>query len=238
MTLHEALARRVAEARYPGAAALFWTGSLARGTGSRSSDIDLVVVFDRLDHAWRESFLEEGRLFEVFVHDLDSLDLFFEKDAARGLPVLMDMVTRSVVLRAGPVADAARGLAERRLAEGPRPWSAAELERSRFIAGDLLEDLRGATDPDEIRIIGALLYPHTLDHLRRSRGLWSGRGKHALRLLREEESEIGPALIAAFEALFARAEPGAVVETVDRIYAPCGGPLVEWRNDAPPHRAS
>ncbi len=216
---------------------MFWAGSLARGNGTPSSDIDLVVVFDRLNHAWRESFLDEGRLCEVFVHDLDSLDLFFEKDAARGLPVLMDMVIRSIMLRGGPVAIAARRLAERRLAEGPPLWNAEELERSRFIAGDLLEDLRGATDPDEIRMIGALLYPHTLDHLRRSRGLWSARGKHALRLLRDEEGQTGAALIAAFEALFARAEPGEVLETISRVYAPCGGPLVEWRNDAPPHRA-
>lgn len=238
MNPYERLARRVADTRYPDAPALFWTGSLARGGGTDRSDIDLVVLFDRLDHAWRESFLAEGRLCEVFVHDLDSLDLFFRKDANRGLPILMDMVIRSISLRPGPLARAARLCAERRLAEGPRPWSAEELERSRFIAGDLLEDLRGATDPREIRVLGATLYQIAVDHLRRSRNRWSARGKHVVRLLRDEEGATGAAMLDGFDRLFVEADPRPVIGVVERIYAPCGGPLVEWRSDAPPHRPS
>ncbi|MES1179386.1 MAG: nucleotidyltransferase domain-containing protein [Myxococcales bacterium] len=42
--------------RYPSASILFCGGSVVRGEGFPSSDLDVVVVFEQIANAWRESF--------------------------------------------------------------------------------------------------------------------------------------------------------------------------------------
>jgi hypothetical protein len=46
----------VLASRFPGYS--FASGSIIRGGGGKGSDIDLVVVFDQLETAWRETFIE------------------------------------------------------------------------------------------------------------------------------------------------------------------------------------
>ena len=60
------MTERVLHDRYPGAVAAFWAGSLTRpGQGTSQSDIDLVVLFDQIRTAWRETFGAEGRTVEA-----------------------------------------------------------------------------------------------------------------------------------------------------------------------------
>ncbi|MEM7490149.1 MAG: nucleotidyltransferase domain-containing protein [Pseudomonadota bacterium] len=228
--------RALLRQRHPDAAAAFWAGSLSRGEGTPTSDIDLVIVFPELDHAWRETVEAEGRLVEMFFHDPASLDVFFAKDVDRGHPTLMAMVADGIDLIPGPLATTVRARARAVLDAGPRPWNAAELEGSRYGAGDLLDDLSGATDRAEIQAIGVWLYGHVFEHHRRARGRWSASGKQIVRMLRQEEGAFGRRFLAAFDALFERAEKAGVVDLVDEIYAPDGGVLRHWRQDAPPHR--
>jgi predicted nucleotidyltransferase len=54
----EALA--IVTSRYEGAAFAFAAGSIMRGEGTRLSDIDLVVIYDHLEAARRESFIVVG----------------------------------------------------------------------------------------------------------------------------------------------------------------------------------
>jgi predicted nucleotidyltransferase len=49
------ITRQILDDRYPGADVIFLAGSLLRGEGTPYSDLDLVVIFERLHHAWRES---------------------------------------------------------------------------------------------------------------------------------------------------------------------------------------
>ena len=42
------------KAKYPRAKVIFLAGSVMRGEGTEFSDLDLVVVFDELENAWRE----------------------------------------------------------------------------------------------------------------------------------------------------------------------------------------
>jgi predicted nucleotidyltransferase len=50
--------------RYAKAPVVFLAGSLVRGEGTSTSDLDLVVVFDRLPNAFRESFWHETKPIE------------------------------------------------------------------------------------------------------------------------------------------------------------------------------
>lgn len=228
------LARKIATLRHPNASAVFWGGSLSRGEGTPTSDIDLVVVYDHLPNAWRDSFFVDGQLFETFVHDPRSLEIFFLKDAERGVPSLIHMIAEGISLIPGDVADTLQAAARRRLAAGPRPWTQEELDRSRYGAGDLIDDLAGATDPTEIRAIGAALFSLAFVHHRRSNGKWAATGKTIVRRLRSEEGPMGKAYLSAFDDLFQNGSPSDVIRIVTELYAPSGGVLSVWRNDAPP----
>jgi aminoglycoside 6'-N-acetyltransferase len=41
--------------RYPDAKAVFWAGSVSMNQGTIASDLDLVIVFESLSHAYREA---------------------------------------------------------------------------------------------------------------------------------------------------------------------------------------
>jgi predicted nucleotidyltransferase len=221
--------------RHPQAMAAYWAGSLARGEGTRTSDIDLVIVYTQLPHAWRDSFILSDRLCETFVHDPRSLLVFYEQDAERGVPSLMHMVAEGVSLIEGAIGARLQAEARLGLSRGPRRLTQDEVDRSRYTAGDLLDDLAGADDPAELRAIGTSLFVHAFNHHRRVNGRWSATGKHIVRTLRREEGSLGRAYLSAFDTLFSQAESADVIRIVHEIYAPCGGPLKEWRSDAPPH---
>ncbi|WP_424931176.1 nucleotidyltransferase domain-containing protein [Amaricoccus macauensis] len=229
------IAQHILANRHPEAVAAYWAGSLARGDGTPTSDIDLVVIHARLANAWRDSFILENRLCETFVHDPHSLRVFFAQDAERGVPSLMHMIAEGIPLIEGAISAQLQADASLGLAAGPRAWTPDEVDRSRYTAGDLLDDLGGASDPAEIRAIGASLFSYAFNHHRRINGKWSATGKHIVRTLRQEEGTLGVDYLSAFETLFITADPVDAIQVVRDIYASCGGPLAEWRNDAPPH---
>src|SRR5215204_7040078 len=82
--------------RYSGARVLFLGGSVIRGEATPASDLDVVVVYERLPNAYREAFVHEEWPVEAFVHDEETLERFFEADRLRGLPALMSMVGEGV----------------------------------------------------------------------------------------------------------------------------------------------
>src|ERR671921_773911 len=88
----EEAARAVWRERYAGARVLFLGGSVMRGEATAASDLDVVVVYERLPNAYREAFVYGGWPVEAFVHDAGTLEEFFEVDRRRGLPSLMSMV--------------------------------------------------------------------------------------------------------------------------------------------------
>ena len=63
--------------KYPEARVVFLAGSVVRGEDTETSDLDLVVIFDRLPQAYRESFIFGGWPVEAFIHDPETLRYFF-----------------------------------------------------------------------------------------------------------------------------------------------------------------
>ena len=221
--------------RYGGAAAAFWAGSLSRGMGTPRSDLDLVVIFAHLDHARRESYAGPGgRQVEAFLHDPECLAIFFEKDRARGIPVLIEMVAEGISLMTTEIGAAARASAIAALKAGPLPCAEAALARARYRITDRLDDLADRTgDPTMLRALGAELFP--LGHQLRNRaaGRWAAQGKRAVEELRSHD--FGRRYLAAFDALFAAGEVRGVLSVLDEVLDPLGGRLHDWADDAPPH---
>ncbi|QND52186.1 nucleotidyltransferase domain-containing protein [Phyllobacterium sp. 628] len=219
-----AAARHVLALRYEGAACAFAAGSIIRGEGTASSDIDLVVVFDRVDRAWRESFVDHGFPVEAFVHDPETLAWFINNDAKSGHPLMLDMIASGTLMGTDVVrADTLQAAARSQLAAGPRPFAGEHCDSIRYQITDLLDDLRGERSPAEIRAIAAQLYQPLADLVLLGRGTWSGKGKWIPKLLGKLDQELAQGFDDAFR-MAANGECAAIVGFVERELAPHGGP--------------
>ena len=211
--------------RFPGYSFAFASGSIIRGEGTKGSDIDLVVVFDRLETAWREAFVEGDLPFEVFVQDPETLSWFFESDIARGCPVIIHMVATGQIL--GPNPDKGhvwKDYAASVLRAGPPEPVGEKLNALKYQITDLLDDLQGERSGSEACAIAAQLYQPLADLMLLGRGRWSGRGKWIPRLIRETDQEMAD----RFDDAFRQVSLGNVEELCNLTHAELdrhGGPF-------------
>ena len=222
--------------RYADAAAIFAAGSLVRGEGTSSSDLDLVVVYTHLPRAYRESFRHGGYPVEALVHDPATLEYFFlEIDRPSGVPALMQMITEGVEIP-GPT-ERSRDLKERAAAllkAGPPVLDDETERRMRYSVSDLLDDLRAPRSRVELVGAGARLYEQLADYHLRRQGLWSARGKAIPRVLQGLDEALRDRYCGAFGELFERGDPQAVIELGEDLLKDVGGPLFDgYRADAP-----
>jgi hypothetical protein len=220
--------------RFPGAACAFVAGSIMRGQGTAASDIDLVVIFDRLEHAWRESLTADGFPVEAFVHDPETLNWFIAQDVDCGYPVMITMIAEGRAIGTNlALATALRAEAAGILARGPAPLTAKQLQALRYQITDLLDDLRGERTPAEIRAISARLYQPLVDLMLLGRGQWSGRGKWIPRILGRLEGQV----LQRFEHAFSLLEKGrsdAIIALTENELERHGGLLFAgYRREAP-----
>lgn len=82
--------------RFPEADCAFVSGSITRGMSTPTSDIDLVVVFPRVEAAWRESFYYGGVPIEVWAHDPETLRWYVQHDLGSGYPIIAHMVLTGI----------------------------------------------------------------------------------------------------------------------------------------------
>jgi hypothetical protein len=93
------VAHRVFQERYPEAQVLFLAGAVVRGESTAYSDLDPVIIYDRLKCAYRESFLFEACPVEAFVHDPETLAYFLDSIClAEGVPSLANMVAEGFAI--------------------------------------------------------------------------------------------------------------------------------------------
>ncbi|PDT04545.1 MULTISPECIES: nucleotidyltransferase domain-containing protein [unclassified Rhizobium] len=229
-----AVARRALASRYAGAAFAYVSGSIMRGEGTAFSDIDLVVMFPSLERAWRESFSEEGFPVEAFVHDPETLAHYLHQDAESGCPVMVNMVATGSIV--GPDAERARLIQAKAadvLAAGPKPLAGAGYDMLRYHVTDLADDLRGDRPPEEIAAIAALLYPRLADLILLGRGIWTGRGKWAPRLIRKLDARLAAEFDAAF-TLAVQGDGSRLLALADSELALHGGRCFDgFRQEAP-----
>ncbi|HYE14475.1 MAG TPA: nucleotidyltransferase domain-containing protein [Pyrinomonadaceae bacterium] len=227
-------ARRVFEGRYAGARVLFLAGSVLRGEATPTSDLDVVVVYDRLPRAYREAFVSDGWPVESFVHDPETLERFIELDRQSALPSIISMVLEGVEIP-GPSELSAelKRLAREAFEAGPPPLIEDEMTLLRFRLTDWLDDIRHPRSAEELVATGAYLYKDVADFFFRSRNLWTAHSKTVPRRLRQTDPEFAESFRLAFESLFAAKDPAPVIALVEGMLAPFGGLLFEgFRKEA------
>lgn len=202
-------------------------GSIVRGEGTATSDLDIVAIAEREDIPFRASFRFEGVPIELFVHSAGSLAEWMRRDAARGRPSLAMMLAEGITLCGKAEVAALRVRARAVLEAGPEPLRGEDLEDARYGLTDLLEDFRGVTRRDEGNLVAAALAEGAATLLLRYRGRWWGEHKWTQRALRRTDLEAADRLAAALDAWYRQDERGPLIAFVEGVLAEAGGEVFE-----------
>jgi hypothetical protein len=222
-------AERIRRNRYAQARVVFLAGSLVRGEGTSTSDLDLVVLFERVPRAYRESFIHDRWPVEAFVHDPKTLEYFFrEVDRPTGFPSLPTMVDEGIEIpEPSEFSDPLKRLAAAVLGEGPPKWTEQDLSNSRYAITDMIDDLRDSRSTQEMHATATLLYSTLANHYFRSKGLWSAKGKAIPRRLNSLDVGLAGKFLNSFGKFFTENCVTAVIELAEEILAPTGGFLFD-----------
>lgn len=235
-----AIAARLVRQQHPTAVAAIIGGSFATGRQTASSDIDLLLLFDHVDCAWRDTLVAEGRTVEVFGHDLATFTYFCKEIDAPGgkVPLVTMVVEGENILPAGDAYARLHGLAHAIDRAGPPVLDAENLQRRRYAITTALEDLVDSTHPGEALAVACQLYEALADLHLRAAGQWSGGGKHLFRRLQACDAAIAAQLDGAMRLAASDLPAGqrAFADVTAAVLAPVGGPLLDgFTLPAPAH---
>jgi len=232
----KSLITRLHADKYPDADVIFLAGSVLRGEGTKTSDLDIVVVYESVSNAYRDSYFYSGWPVEAFVHDPQTFKYFIQKvDGPTGVPSLAAMVSEGIELpSATALSHRIKDLANDVLQAGPAQWSAKEMDNSRYLISDHIEDLREPRSQSEMYAVAIQLYSAISNHYFRSKGLWSAKGKTIPRRLRKIDATFAGKFESAFESVFAQGKTEDLFALVDDLLSAHGGFLFEGhRLEAP-----
>ncbi|PLY40440.1 hypothetical protein CSZ94_21055 [Janthinobacterium sp. ROICE36] len=235
-----AIAVRLLQEHYPTAVAAIIGGSFATGRQTPSSDIDLLLLFDHVDCAWRSTIVAEGRTVELFGHDVATFTYFCkEVDAPGGTaPLAMMVLEGKNILAAGDAYVRLHALALAIDTAGPPALEVDDLQRRRYAITTALEDLVDSRHPGEALAVACQLYPALADLHLRAAGEWSGEGKHLFRRLQAFDADVAGQLDDALRLVADNLPAGqrAFEQVAAAVLAPVGGPLLEgFTLPAPAH---
>jgi predicted nucleotidyltransferase len=228
------VAKNFVTEKYPDCQVAFVAGSFNRGEETSTSDIDLIVLFSKVEQAWRESLNYQGWPVEVFLHDLETIKYFIDDDAKSGIPSLANMINEAVVIHEKSDFSAeVKDLAKRSLSEGPPVWTDDDRINFRYTVSDLLDDLKDPRTTFEGLAITAKLHGVLSFFLFRSQRQWAGAGKHIPRQLQKQHPQLFPNWEVAFTEAF-RGNFKSLVQLTDKILSENGGYLFDgYKRTAP-----
>ena len=213
---------------FPDCLVAFLAGSVIRGEGTSTSDLDVVVITEHRDAPFRQSLVEFGWPIEVFVHNRQSLDLYFAKDVERRRPALVRMCEEGIVIRdinglASQIKEQAREILER----GPEPVAPDQLRAERYALTDLLDDFVGCAERQQGVFIANDLAVAACDLILDHHGEWLGRGKWLSRRLRQFDAHLADHLQRALEDYFRHDRKTELIEFAEDALALEGGRLFD-----------
>ncbi|MCB0368066.1 MAG: GNAT family N-acetyltransferase [Bdellovibrionales bacterium] len=237
------IAKELMETRFKGAEITFVAGSIRKGEATSSSDIDLVVVYPKIEAAYRESFIYKSWPIEAFVHDPETLNYFFwELDAKDGTPSLPNMVVEgAVVPESHPWCYQLKSLADRVLDQGPEELSEEQLKNLMYGICDLIDDLKSPRNAFEAKTIISKLHEQLGNFWFRSQRRWSASGKHIPRRMLKIDPAFGEKWIRCFDLAFS-GQHHELIKFTEEILTPFGGHIFDgylrkapkdWRKPLP-----
>lgn len=212
---------------FAGARAAFVGGSVLTDDITPTSDLDVVVILEGPPAPYRETFEHAGWIVEAFVHTRDSLDHWWAKDAERRVCSLLRMCAESVVVTdpAG-VADEIQAAAAARLAEGPPPLTAAEVDQLRYALTDKLDDMAGCDREDELVYIAGDVVQQVAALALAAAGQWGAAGKALARALRATEPDLAERLVNGHRHVVIYGDTAVLHRAAVDVLVRVGGPLL------------
>ena len=91
------IANEIRNRKHPESNSLLLAGSIIRNEGTKYSDLDIVVIYQSLQRAYRESFIFDGVLVETFVHDPETVNYFLNNfDKLDNSSTLAQMIVEGI----------------------------------------------------------------------------------------------------------------------------------------------
>ncbi|HET7616389.1 MAG TPA: nucleotidyltransferase domain-containing protein [Bacillales bacterium] len=223
----EESAKAFVSERFPDCRTAILGGSIVRGEGTAKSDLDIVVIDEAVESAYRESFHVSDWPVELFVHNLTSYKAFFKSDAERGRPSLPNMFAEGVVLQDDGLAHVVKQEAQTLLDKGPERWTPSEIRAKRYAISELLEDLEGSDDDDEDLFIVSALAEHLHEFVLRTNGCWIGEAKWIVRALRRYDEAFARKFSSVFKDFYRSGNKEEVIVFADEILKTFGSRLFD-----------
>lgn len=224
------------ETRYQGADSIFVTGSVVRGEATAHSDLDLVVVFPKVERAYRESFVHKGWPVEAFIHDPETLRYFFQHvDKNLGRATLAEMCAEGhEIPSATEVTRQVKQMAQAALREGPPALSDEDLQDRRYHISEILDDMREPRNRHELVASASLLYLELADFYFRTKLSFTGSGKGLVRRMKRADPAFARRFADAFDDVFSTGQSARVIAMAEDLMSENGGLLFEgYRRDVP-----
>ena len=218
-------ANRIVHEHYRDCLAAFLASGVLSEHRTPTSDLDIVIVVASGPAPHRKTITAYGWLVELFVHTLESLPHFFDLDARDQRCTLARMCTGYVVFDDAGVAGAIRAMAHGVIDAGPRALSSAEIDERRYHLTDLLDDVNGARDPDEIIFIAGQLIHQAGALVLASQRQWRGTGKWMVRQLDATGGDFADRLAHSFRTLVVSGQRDELNAVVTAALSLVGGPL-------------
>jgi hypothetical protein len=218
--------------RYPDAKTIFWAGSLSKSPDNVGSDLDLIIIYKKLERAYREAFIYENVPIDAFIHDEATLRYFFknidQSSLILGLPA---MIAEGIELpNTTEFGNQFKEEARVILASDP-PITDEQLNMRRFFITDLLDDLKVSKDKHEKMAIAFRLYKDLAEFYLLSNKKYLASGKHLPRFLQKLNPEIAKEFGNVFDNY---QDIDNLISFARKILKPYGGLLWDgFRSNAP-----
>lgn len=220
-------AKRIIEKYYPDCEGAIVAGSVIRGGGTETSDLDIIIFDSRFENGFRESVISEGWPIEFFCHNEASFDFYMNKDRSEGTPSLQNMVIEGIVIKDHPYLQIVKRKASMQLQEGPQAWNDFQVRMKRYFITDALDDFIGSENERETICIANLLYERLHEFYLGVNRRWIGHGKWMYRAMMRYDSEMAERLYSSFDDFYKEGKKENIVKICDIILEPHGGRLFE-----------
>jgi len=212
---------------FPSCNGALLAGSVVRGEGTDTSDLDIVVFDKKINSSYRESLIEFGWPIEVFVHNLSSYKHFFELDYKNAKPSMQRMIAEGLILKDEGILEEIKKEATIMLEKGPEKWTEDIIRTKRYFITDVLDDFIGSENRSEgifiVNTLANLLHEFVL----RTNGHWIGTSKWIIRAIKHYDENFAEDFVKAFDAFYQNGEKDKVIDLTDMVLEPYGGRLFD-----------
>ncbi|XXM71066.1 nucleotidyltransferase domain-containing protein [Lysinibacillus sphaericus] len=202
-------------------------GSVIRGEATDTSDLDIVILDENIQSAYRESLFAYGWPIELFVHNKNTLVEYFKSDCERARPSLPRMVAEAVVIKDNGYSSRLKEQAQGLLNEGPPEWDSTLIRVKRYFLTDLLDDFIGSTNHGETIFIAGALAESLHEFVLRTNRHWIGSSKWIVRALAAYNRDFAEEFVESFSRFYQTGEKDHVISLADSVLKPYGGRLFQ-----------